>query len=225
MEQPIVRSSVGITLVGGGAARPEDLDESLAHAPCLVAADGGAGFVLSTGRVPEAVIGDMDSLRPEARERLPRERLHAITEQDSTDFDKALRSVRAPLVLGVGFLGRRIDHLLANFNVLVRRATQPCVLVGKREVVLAAPRRISLELAPGSRVSLFPMASCAGRSVGLHWPIDGLEMTPAGVIGTSNRVAQRHEGPVELSFEGSGMLLILPRKALSAVIDALSSGA
>lgn len=222
MEQEIVRSAAGVTLVGGGKVRPADLEEALRFAPCLVAADGGARAALSAGRMPEAVIGDMDSLPADVSAKLPRERLHRIADQDTTDFDKALRSIRAPLVLGVGFLGRRIDHQLANLNVLVRRKEPPCVLIGKRDIVLASPPRISLELLPGSRVSLFPMAPCAGRSVGLHWPIDGLEMAPAGGVGTSNRVAQGHEGAVELSFDGSGMLLILPRKALPAVVDALS---
>ncbi len=220
MSHIIVRSSAYITLLGGGKSRRNELSEALTLAPCLVAADGGAAVALRYGHMPRTVIGDLDSLDPDTRAALPSQVLHEIAEQDSTDFDKALRSVEAPLVLGVGFLGRRVDHQLANFSTLVRRAERRCILIGKRDVVLAAPRRIELDLERGSRVSLFPLREMRGRSDGLHWPIDGLDFHPVGQIGTSNRVSGRG-GPVTLEFESPGMLLILPRKALPAAIDGL----
>lgn len=221
MSEAIIRRFCGITLLGAGKTRAEELEEALSHAPCLVAVDGGAGFALERKQMPEAVIGDMDSIPAELRARIPADRLHEISEQDSTDFDKALRSVEAPLVLGVGFLGRRVDHQLANFNVLARRGEARCILIGKHDVVFAAPPEISLKLSPGSRVSLFPMSETTGRSRGLHWPIDDLTFAPDGVIGTSNRVGTDHAGPVELAFDRPGMLIMLPRTALSEAIAAL----
>ena len=220
MSQIIVRTSSNLTLLGGGKTRPDELAEALSVAPCLVAADSGATFALRYGHVPQKVIGDMDSISDAVRKRLDAGSLHEIEDQESSDFDKALRSVSAPLVLGVGFLGRRVDHQLANFNVLVRRHTQPCILLGKRDIVLATPPRISLQLAPGTRVSLFPMSHVRGRSRGLHWSIDGLDLDPAGKIGTSNQVADT-ASCVELEFDTPGMLLILPRTALGATMAGL----
>jgi thiamine pyrophosphokinase len=75
-----------------------------------------------------------------------------------------------------------------------------------------------LSLAPGEPFSLFPMAEVTGRSVGLEWPIAGLDFSPAGQIGTSNRVVDRR---VVLQFDGPGMLVILPRRRLDAAIKAL----
>lgn len=222
MEVPIVQSSDGVTLLGGGSARPKELEAALRRAPSLVAVDGGARIALDEGRTPEAVIGDMDSLPPEYRAALPADRVYPITDQDSTDFDKALRSVDAPLVIGVGFLGRRIDHQLANCNVLVRRHDRTCLLLGKHDVIFSAPSTIELDLPPESRVSLFPMAPVTGTSTGLNWPIDGLEMTPQGTIGTSNHVATDHRGSVRLALDAPGMLVILPRAALDAAIEALA---
>lgn len=219
MNDTIVRDSRGITLLGGGQIGPGDLAEALRLAPCLVAADGGAEAALAGGHVPRAVIGDMDSLPETLRSEIPADRFHEIPEQDSTDFDKALRSVAAPLVLGVGFLGRRVDHQLANFNVLARRADRRCILIGRHDIVFAAPARLALDLAPGSRVSLFPMTPVTGTSQGLHWPIEGLEMAPGGVIGTSNRAT---DGPLELSFAAPGMLVILPAEALRAAVAGLA---
>jgi thiamine pyrophosphokinase len=220
MCQKILRTSDLLTLLGGGKVRADELAQALALAPCLVAADGAATTALRAGHIPRAVIGDMDSIPEAVRRQLPADTLHEIADQDSTDFDKALRSVSAPLVLGVGFLGRRVDHQLANFNVLIRRCAQPCILIGKRDIVFAAPPSLSLDLAPGMRVSLFPLAPVRGRSTGLHWPIDGLDFAPDGTIGTSNRVADGTRR-VELAFDAPGMLLILPRAALGAAIAAL----
>ena len=104
-------------------------------------------------------------------------------------------------------------------NVLVRRAGgAPCVLLGAEEVILAAPASgLALPLAAGEVVSLFPLSPVRGRSTGLRWPIDGLDMAPDGRVGTSNRA----EGPVTLEVDGPGMLVILPRHCLDLVIRAL----
>jgi thiamine pyrophosphokinase len=216
----IVESSGAITLVGGGALPRRDLDLVLARAPRLVAVDGGANRLVDWGLTPEAVIGDMDSVRPDVRAALPARIVHQMAEQDTTDFDKALRSVRAPLVLAVGFQGARLDHGLAVLTALVAQARQPCIVIGAADIVFHAPPRLSLALRPSDRLSLFPMARVTGRSTGLHWAIDGIDFAPDGMIGTSNQVVARS---VRLEFDGPGMLVILPRRRLDAAIAALTS--
>lgn len=220
MPDIIVDSPLPITLLGGGHTTPGDIEEALALAPCLVAADGGADLALASGHIPEAVIGDMDSVSDGARTSIPADRLHPVTEQDSTDFDKVLRSVNAPFVLGLGFLGARLDHQLANLSVLVQRSRPVCVLIGGDDVVVALPagREIALDLPAECRVSLYPLARVGGRSAGLHWPIDGLIFAPDGRVGTSNRVARDWSGPVRLQADGPGLLLILPRVTLPATL-------
>lgn len=217
----IVESLHGVTLVGGGPVRSRDLALALRRAPGLVAVDGGADRLGQAGLNPLAVIGDFDSISPATRAGLDPAILHPITEQETTDFDKALRSVAAPFVLGVGFQGARLDHGLAVLNTLARRPDRPCLLVGPADVVFHAPPRLSLRLRPGDRLSLFPLAPVTGSSRGLHWPIDGLAFAPDGRIGTSNRVA---EPRVELEMAGPGMLVILPRARLDAALSALVPG-
>lgn len=221
MSDVIVEDPVGITLLGGAKVRRKDLSEALTHAPALVAVDGGAVWAMQNGHRPAVVIGDLDSIPPGLRAALPSAVLHRIEEQDSTDFDKALRTVAAPLILGVGFLGRRSDHALTNFNVLVRRTEKACILLGRHDIVFAAPAEIALDLPGGCRVSLFPMAPVRGYSQGLHWPIDGLEMAPDRRVGTSNRVLAAPTGAVRLAFSAPGMLVILPREALGAALSGL----
>lgn len=216
MNRVIVESSAGVTLVGGGPVSASLFRMAVQRAPRVVAADSGADRCLRLGARPEAVIGDMDSISDRARAEMGAV-LHPIPEQDSTDFDKALRSIRAPFVLAVGFMGARADHELAAFNVLVRRP-ELCVMLGPEDVVFHCPPSFEISLVPGDRFSLFPMAPVTGRSEGLDWPIDGLDLHPAGRTSTSNRVGARRVG-VELS--GPGVLAMVPRRRLDRVLQAL----
>ena len=123
MNQVIVDSIQGVTLAGGGPFGKAALQRALRFAPVIVGADGGADRLLQLNAVPQAVIGDLDSITDGARARLS-DRLFPIDEQETTDFDKALRSIKAPFVLGLGFAGARMDHGLAVLNALVRHPGQ-----------------------------------------------------------------------------------------------------
>lgn len=216
----IVRTSSMVTLIGGGRVNAPGLEAALSRAPVLVAADGGADAALALGRRPRAVIGDMDSLG-DARSALPQEALIPVFEQDTTDFEKAVRRIDAPGILAVGFSGRRLDHELAVLNTLVRPGAPPCIVLGETDIVFSAPRDavLDLDLPAGSRLSLFPMGPVAGTSDGLAWPIDGLAFAPDGAIGTSNRVTR---GQVRLWFDRPGMLVIVPLAALDAALTTLA---
>jgi thiamine pyrophosphokinase len=191
---------------------------ALRRAPVLVAADGGGDRALAAGLMPEAVIGDFDSLSPEGRAAIPAERQHLIPEQDTTDFDKALRSIRAPFVLGLGFSGARVDHGLAVFHTLLQHPAQPCVILSAEDAVFLSPPEITLRMVPGDRLSLFPMGPVQGESDGLRWPIGGLGFAPQTRIGTSNEVSTPK---VRLRFDAAHMLVIVPRLRLDAVLSAL----
>ena len=217
MKGRIVQSQGGITLVGGAPVSPALFRMAIQRAPRIVAADGGADRCLAHGAQPEAVIGDMDSVSPRARSVIGPERFHLIAEQDSTDFDKALRSISAPLIIGIGFLGGQVDHLLAAMTVLARYPDRAIVLVGQHDVVAHLPPQIDLPLSAGTRVSLYPMRPVRGMSTGLHWPIDGLELSPGGRVGTSNKA----DGPISLVVEGTGLLIILPVSEWRALQHAL----
>ncbi|WP_333817412.1 thiamine diphosphokinase [Tabrizicola sp.] len=218
MNAPIVQSTQGVTLAGGGPFSARDLKLALARAPVAVAADSGADRLLRFGVAPQAVIGDMDSISDRARAEIPQERQHFVAEQATTDFDKALRLIAAPLVLALGFAGARLDHGLAAMSTLIARAERRCILIGPRDLAFAAPLRLELALREGDPVSLFPMAPVTGRSEGLEWPIAGISFAPDGMIGTSNRALARR---VVLELDGRGMLVILPRRRLDAAIKAL----
>ncbi len=218
MKKVIVQSQDAVTLVGGGPVTRRDLAFAMARAPLVVAADGGADRVLAAGVMPHAVIGDFDSISEAGRKAIAAERQFRINEQETTDFDKALRSVSAPFVLALGVTGARMDHGLAVLTALVQHAAQPCVVIGPQDLAFHVPSAVTLHLKVGDRISLYPMGPVTGKSKGLHWPIDGLQFSPGGVIGTSNRAS---EPEVDLRFDQPGMLVILPRARLDAALSAL----
>ena len=214
-----VESNRGITLVGGGVVAQTDLDAALALAPVLVAADGGANRLADWGHGPACVIGDLDSLDPGLRDRLSERVLH-VPEQDSTDFDKCLHRINAPFILALGFDGARLDHTLAAMHSLVAHGRARVVMLAADDICFLAPPRLALTLPPDARVSLFPMARVTGRSVGLHWPVDGLEFAPDTRIGTSNRAVG---GAVVLEFDRPGMLVLLERDHLGQALDSVQA--
>ncbi|WP_368073683.1 thiamine diphosphokinase [Haematobacter massiliensis] len=216
MSEPVLTATSGITLLGGADISPSLLERALSLAPVVVAADGGADRGLALGVRPELVIGDLDSLSRAGREAMGNAVLE-VAEQDTTDFEKCLQRLAAPFVLGLGFLGGRLDHALAALTVLTR-APMPVLLIGEEDVVFCAPSTLTLHLPVGTRFSLYPLAPVSGQSEGLVWPIDGIDFAPAGRVGTSNRTAAE---VVRLSFTGPGMLVLLPREVLRPALSAL----
>jgi len=217
MKHPIVASSDPVTLVGGGKGSLKELATALRIAPLCVAVDGGATLALAGNTPLAALIGDLDSVTAASLSQIPPDRQFRISEQETTDFDKALAHIDAPLFICVGFSGGRIDHQLAAFSTLAGFAHKPCVLLGKTELVLLAPPTITVPTVAGDVVSIYPLAPTRGQSAGLEWPIDGLQLDPRGRIGTSNRAT----GPLTLRMETPAALLILPARLIQPVVEAL----
>ena len=214
MFRPILSCERPVTLVGGGEGSVELLNNALRFAPTLVAADGGARLALSAGHRPRAVVGDFDSLGDIDLDGLE---LVSLPDQNFTDFHKCLRAVEAPLFIGVGFLGGRIDHQLAAFSVLLGDL-RPVVLVSQRELAFVAPRKLMLELPLNSALALYPLISARLTTRGLLYPLDNAEVAPDGLISTSNEVV----GRVEIETDRHAILVTAPLAALETVIGALS---
>ena len=213
--------ALGVTLLGGSAVTAEDIRIAMRFAPVLVCADGGANSALAFGLAPDRVVGDLDSISPEASAAFA-DRLVHVGAQDSTDFEKCLSAVAASFLICVGFTGRRIDHELAVLACVARTRDKRVVVLGERDVCFRAPSELVMELRDGDRMSLFPFSPVRARSQGLRWPLDGLELSPTGMLGTSNRTCGRD---VRLRVDSGDLLVLLPRSALHAVADALGLSA
>ena len=211
----IVESVEIVALLGGGASEKSELLRVLALAPRLFCADGGGNIALEWGLPPEKVIGDLDSVDLGKMEFAGIETVF-IADQNSTDFEKCLRVISAPLIIGVGFLGGRLDHQLAVLNALASNATQPVVIVGQGEVCFLCPPEFTLALPKNTRFSLFPLAESRCESTGLIWPLDGLTLSPTGQIATSNAALG---GVLQIRVLSGAVVCIMPDRYLEDVVS------
>lgn len=216
MAQVSEGKAIFVTHLGAGPAPIPVIARALALAPILVAVDGGVAHAIAAGQMPSRIIGDMDSqpaTLPPAMADVPVTR---IAEQDSTDFDKALRNTDCDLSIGVGFLGGRVDHELACFHSLAAHPDRRAILLSQTDAVTLMPPEGRLHLPLGTRISLFPLAPVRVFSDGVRWPLADEMLDPLVRIGTSNESSAR---TVTLRASGPACLVIVPAEALEALID------
>lgn len=211
----IVESVENVALLGAGAAKKTDLLRALTLAPRFFCADGGGDQAVDWGIVPEKVIGDLDSVCFDKMESAGVDTVF-IEDQNSTDFEKCLRVISAPLIVGVGFLGNRLDHQLAALNALAKNSNQPVILLGQGEVCFLCPSELRLQLPQDTRFSLFPLIPSLCESTGLVWPLNGLDLSPIGQVATSNATL---EGGVTIKVLSGALVVILPDAYLNLVVS------
>lgn len=147
----------------------------LRDAPCVVCCDGAAEAYLATGRVPDAIVGDGDSLSPEHRLRHAA-RVYDVPDQDTNDLTKSIlflqrRGVRRVALLGA--TGRREDHALGNIALLLEHAPrfEALGMVTDFGVFLPACGTQTFASCAGQQVSVFSFGARAVRSEGLRYPL------------------------------------------------------
>jgi len=220
--QPILPFDGLLIIVGGGVVDHELLRNLYVSGGHLVGADGGADEIVRAGLAPEAIVGDMDSLaNPDGW--LGRTRLVRIAEQDTTDFEKALYSTRAPVTVAMGMTGGRLDHTLAALDAMARHArNRNIILVDQEDVAAALTGSFDFEVAEGERVSVHPLGVVRfKRSFGLKYPLDGLKMVLGERTGTSNEATS---GLFRIEVEPRSRapwLLILQKSNLLRLVAAL----
>lgn len=176
-----------IFCAGGFSRLAEPVDSS----DYLLAADGGLTHMQALGLTPNGIIGDFDSLGyvPQGAQVFP-------VEKDDTD---SMLAVRKGLSLGYrrfviygGLDGQRLDHTVANYQVLCYLAQQGArgYLAGAHYMVTAIRNScISFPAEAAGTVSVFCMGTDA-RGVtlkGLHYPLEKGILTAGFPLGVSNR--------------------------------------
>ena len=167
-------------------------------------------------RLPEAIVGDMDTLPKAWQERLAG-LIVRESEQEDNDQTKAMRYVLShhPDVTEIhilGATGRREDHTLGNLGLLMEYTRMFDLRDIRLEAVsdysTAFPLTDSCELhvGKGRRVSLFsPDNTLTIKSEGLQWPTDAVVFDnwwPA----TLNRAT---DDVVKLTFSHTSRALVL----------------
>ena len=191
-----------------GTARP------ISSGAFVIAADGGLRHTEKLGIIPNAVLGDFDSLgyTPEGANVFP-------VEKDDTD---AMLAVRLGLRQGCDeFLlygsldGPRLDHTVANFQTLQFLADHGAVgyLIGNTTMVTVVKNgKITFPAGLSGTISVFCMgADAVGvTETGLFYGLENGTLTSGFPLGVSNHFTGEK---AEISVENGSLLVLWERKA------------
>ena len=91
----------------------------LRSSPRILCCDGAADKLVSSGLVPAAIIGDLDSVSDECRGRFS-DRLHLFEDQSKNDLAKVFEfalTIGLRRIAVLGLFGGREDHVIGNFSL------------------------------------------------------------------------------------------------------------
>ena len=193
------------------------LADLAARSDIVIAADGGAARLHHAGRRPDLIVGDLDSLPPDAKERLE---AHGVAfevhphDKTQTDGELALRAAITrgadEIVIVGAFGGTRLDHLVGNLLLLANEdfAAIDVAIVTEQTTfrALSGPGILELVGAPGDWVTLSSLSELAGAVTtdGLRYPLHRADLVRGSTRGVSNELTGRRAS-VELS---TGLLLV-----------------
>jgi thiamine pyrophosphokinase len=146
------------------------------NAARIICCDGSARNLVKAGFVPEAIVGDMDSLSYKLAIRFEK-RLYENTDQETNDLTKAvnwcIEQGYNDLVI-VGATGKREDHTIGNISLLAEYILRVNVLmVTDTGLILPLNKGAEVSSYPGQQVSVFSVdPETEITSQGLRYPLN-----------------------------------------------------
>jgi len=187
-----------VLFANGSYSQPEVIKSLLQPGDLLIAADGGAVQLLTLHLLPEAAVGDFDSLNSNELEKMENAGVKILRfppKKDVTDLELALQYAQsrgAKDILLLGALGNRWDQTLANqlLPAAVAFSGLSIWLVdGNQEMtLLRSGQTLELTGRPGDTLSLIPLAGDANgiTTQGLEYPLKEENLQFGSTRGISN---------------------------------------
>jgi thiamine pyrophosphokinase len=208
-EERVIEPDVVVVASGPGPA------VTVPAAPTVVAADGGLDRALALGLGVDVVVGDLDSVSPDAlaaAEAAGTRIVRHPAAKDATDLELAVDeavALGARRVLVVASAKGRLDHLLSSLLLLGAdryAGLQLDALVGDA-LVHVVRRERELRGAAGELLSLVAVGSPATgvTTTGLEYPLYGETLQAGSTRGVSNLF----EGDVAHVTVAGGVLLAI----------------
>lgn len=200
-------------LIGNGETQEAVFLQKLARkADLILATDGGADRALSAGVRPDVIIGDLDSISPQAKKILPAEKFIFVNNQNNTDLEKALDYLAAHQCTQctlTGFVGGRWDFTFGNFlSVYPYLDKMDICVAGKGWKIWPLTHSVTKTVRPGARVSLIPAADCQNVTLqGLVYPLEHANLSLGRTGQTLSNVAKLSE--ITISFDKGFLLLYI----------------
>jgi len=147
----------------------------LINAERIVCCDGGTESLLLYGMLPDAILGDLDSLNDELISRFA-DRIFSDENQDTNDLTKAVlwcSEMGYKDIVIIGATGKREDHTIGNISLLAEYVKDVSVIMVTDTGILR-PLLKSSEISsfPGQQVSIFSIdPETEVTSHGLLYPL------------------------------------------------------
>ena len=211
-------SREALILVNGTLADPQVIRARLASCSfgLVIAVDGGSRHARTLNLMPQAVIGDLDSL--DAGLRAEYSAAGVVFEvsparKDETDLELAIGYARghgAERIVLIGAVGGRLDMTLANLLLLTHPAFTALHIEawdGSQTAWLLRPPGEEIAGSAGDTVSLIPLGGDAAgvRTHGMEYPLRGETLAFGPARGISN-VMMEGQARIDLA---SGLLLLV----------------
>jgi thiamine pyrophosphokinase len=205
-----------IVLAGGDTPYAE-VPADVGPGPLVVAADSGVHLAQRLGLAIDLVVGDLDSVHPDALERA--RRAGAVVDahpadKDASDLELAIESAAergAERLVVLGLHGGRVDHHLANLLLLASPRWRALRIEahGVEGRLVVVHDHVELRAEPGALCTLLPVGGPAlgVRTTGLRWTLHGEDLDP----GTTRGLSNVFDSPVAtVSITGGTLLAVLP---------------
>lgn len=205
-------------IFSGGMLSPDDISE-IRDGDLIIGADRGALYLVECGIYPDIALGDFDSVLPEQQDKIRKYSKRLIScdpvHKDLTDTELALELAieeHVGEVLLLGATGTRIDHTLANLQML-RQAMQQhihCIIQDGHNRIMMTSTEAVVEERGYTYTSLLPMtAEVTGITLeGFMYPLLNATLNMGQSRGVSNRLI----APAGKVYIESGLLLIIQSK-------------
>lgn len=207
----------------------------------LIAADRGLEFFLDYLILPDVVIGDFDSLSEDGKNFLEMQNedipyggmlewklqkgegkvvevVRLRPEKDDSDTQSAMNYAiqnGAKEIVILGVTGNRVDHLMANFGLLILAQKQDTevALADRYNYMKFIPSGTILKKAEqfGKYVSFFPLGGdVTGLTLeGFKYPLDKYHLTTADSgLTVSNEISEEY---AKVTYESGTLLMIMSR--------------
>lgn len=179
----------------------------------IVCCDGSTENLIRAGYIPDAIVGDMDSLDQAIAGRF-HDRIFVNREQETNDLTKSVswcveRGYRDLIILGA--TGKREDHTLGNISLLAEYIERTNVkMVTDTGILMAFNGSSSISTFPGQQISIFSInPGTEITSHGLRYPLKNKKLNNWWVA-TLNEAL---EESFSLDFEAGPVIVYLKFRA------------
>ena len=195
----------------------EFMDKLVSENAVCFCADGGANFAFKYGKMPEVIIGDLDSVEKNVLEYYKSKNVlikKFPKDKDFTDFELILNEIRKikkdnnylQQVFVVGGLGKRIDMTLSNLFIMEKYKN--LVFLQENEEIFYAEKSFILKNKKEYEFSIIPITEKVEKLTlkGFKFGTDKLDVKRESSRLVSNVIC-RDEASVE--FESGKMIISL----------------